>query len=633
MNIDDFFPEDEHGITGSEPAPPDLSVYLHPLSQIQAKLHTYLKQHGTVASLSSKHNINYDPNVIDDLELIKPWWVNGFEKLDKDDGRMVHTLTDILAHVYIQLYYIQYHRHQKRNLAFERKCSMSMKYDYTLVVHACCSLAALAGCRHVHIMTNPNTIEANYQAITIIATTTKPKTFKEIEWEKEQALKRKKQLQPSDKWKMPTKLDRVLPTPFPSLDDMDRFINDTHLGYINLWYYYRQGTSSSLSTQQQQLIDDPTSSSSDVQWEIVEQVTSHIQKLISEWETKMEQREKRREMLEQQPSSSLSLSSSSSFSSSSSSSTRPEDIGGKLPSEWIPPIDESLIQLRCLHTNVRRDEQPIHHGNYLWKRDPIETIKRLPIIQSYILAQIVMEHKLLNQFTHVYPFEHESPCPDSVLKWKNYATSKQLFQQWVLEYCLNKQLGDNFTDTLKRITFEHLLPLGARPLGLRVEGRTMTPDILFRGLVGHAATLYIARLLDDPYSYRHIAYTPTHPLYPYVLLTVLQFSFQQQDVLKSWYETCVVKSSYLLYKSQAEDRFCQQEEQNRARLPLLVILTGKWCIHTFSSSTTTHQPQWYICEDSTEWILTWLMLVQLQCPNRRLPQTTSIDWWFERFQL
>jgi len=174
MNIGDYFKKDKYGILGAQPAPIDFSPKMRILKGIQEKLKMYLK--------GNKGRVNF----IDDINILKEWWLNDFETYNEDRSPSPCNMNDIICHLYLQLFYIQYDRCIPQHKKFESS-SPPRTYVYPLVVDACCALASLAGCTYIHLMQDPARLQLSIAAATQTQTKPQqPKTLRDLQLEEEE---------------------------------------------------------------------------------------------------------------------------------------------------------------------------------------------------------------------------------------------------------------------------------------------------------------------------------------------------------------------------------------------------------------------------------------------------------------
>lgn len=604
MNIEDVMVEDIHGIMGSEPEPVDITGQTKYVLETRHKLQAYL-----YASMNHPQRRGPDGvNFLDEIERLREWWIQGFAFHNKRNlDSFPCNFNDVLSHLYIQLGYIQCHRHYSKVLEFEKRWTVSSQgeYNYTLIVDACCALASLAGCKHYHLMKDPELQRSTPSSFSSFSSSSHvPLTLGQLELqhkliEQERIEKEKQQVQYS------MDIDHSLPLPFPSLQDLETLIVDHHLGFINLWYYYRHAK------------NEETQS---CEWEIRMKLTEYIRSLQIRYHTQIEGQRERQRLL--------------SLEEEKGGEEREEEQKGEddpIPKEWLPPSPRWKKE-RGWHTYMMAEEQPVYDGCYYWYRTPLSYVDRFVVLQTHVFAQVEMEHLLFNKYPQ-YKFD----------RWqRNPARSSVLFQEWV-KVQTSKLDPDGFVKVFKQLVFEHILPLGGRTISTRTKDNYKEPDIVFKDMIGHRATMYMASLLEDHPSRSHIANTLTHPLYPYLVLSVLHFSLKQQgQALSNFIQDCIVPSSKLLLVSKErgeEDRFARTTQHGITRVPLLILLTGKYCIHSMYNQEEEEEGQeigtgyWYVCDNVIEWVLTWFSLCYLQYPSLGFPIGRSFKHWLKQFRM
>lgn len=634
MNIEDVLLEDVHGIVGSEPMPLDYSHQTQYVREVYRKLQADLYQQRKGGG-GSEIPVNY----MDEIHQLRIWWMEGFAHHNHRGLDLYPcNFNDILAHLYIQLCYLQFHRQQSKVLDFERRwlSSSQGQYEFGWIVDACCALASLAGCKHIYIMQDPELQRVSITSSSI----THPLTLGQLELnQKLIELDRLEQQQHQVDSSMD--LDQVSMISFPTLDQLDILAYEHHLGFINLWFYYRYHRNSDTQL---------------YEWEVHSRLVDYIRALQVQYLTQIEgQRERQRQL-------SLQRTQNEEKEEKKKTMDRDEDEdedgwggeGMELPKEWLPPSDRWKRE-RALHTYMMKEEQPQNSGCYYWFRTPLSYIDRLLVLQTHVFAQVEAEYALLNQYPH-YTFD----------RWQcNYARSRRLFMEWIQsQSSKSSENEDGAVKVFKSTTFEHILPLGARSISTRMKDSRKQPDIVFRDMLGDRATMYIDDLVTNYKSRAHIAKTPTHPLYPFLLLTILHFSLKQQgQALNDFIKECVIPSSNVMGEIIENKVFEKEQQYGRTRVPLMIILTGKYCIHSYfnqdSEELREQEEQeeeedeeeggrgvrfgdgmgigtgyWYICNNAVEWILTWFVLCYLQYPNSlEFPIGKSFKHWLQVFRL
>jgi hypothetical protein len=584
-NINDFFKEDKLGVLGSEPIPLDNTYKYEYLKRIQIRIHKILMDESQMK------------NVMDDMKQIKEWWLQGFEDNNVDPSPYVCNLNDIFSHTYQQLVYLQHHRHLRVHLEFERKQwtpEGNLRYQYQYIINACCALAELAGCRHIHLMSDP---ELQRETIMSIGKNTKiMKTTRELDLEKEE--KKSKVASVNPLGPKVTPLDTIECRDFPTMDDLDSFVQKHHLGYINLWYYYRRSQKDKSH-----------------QWDVHDHAEEYIRGLKEEHVAKIHRKRKREREVAALGALSNPLESKEELKEPIVTKSVPDDLDAK-DQEWFKPSDEWLL-VRSVHTYYLTNQIPIADGCLLWKRDPLWYIDRLLMIQNHIFAQVYKEYQLLEMFP-ILPY-------DKPIKQE----SRDLMQKWLLD-CLSKNIGsDSFTNQLRHIICDHILPLGSKTLSDRLNTHNKNSDILFKDMIGHAGVIYINQLFLQPNLHKHIAQTPSHPLYPYLLLCVLHFDFKQHDqVFLNWYQEYVIKNTEVIYASKGINRLQEITIESRSRLPYLIRLKKNWYIHTIYPRS-----YWIECKDVVEWLLVWFSIVIRMYPSGCLPNRKYILHWIHQFNI
>jgi len=613
---------------GSESEPLNHQDKLSYTQKTQQKIYRYIEQY-LCSSITSTTRERF--NFLDEIHKIKTWWLNDFDSQNEDPSPLPCTLNDALCHIYIQLIYIQHHRQISLHLEFERQQKNIQRqnsnpvYDFTLVIHACCALAELAGYNHIHVMQDPQLQLLSKSKLQQQQTkTTRKRTLQDLDREEQERKdqERQRQRQHNQRRITSSPLDHRVRESYPSIDALDQFLQQHHLGYLNLWYYYRQYVKDKKKNNNEDNDDDDNDQH--LQWEIVHACQQYVQQKRQEWKAKVDGERHRL----------LALSGNSTSSSVYTATELIQNITDTPPPlEWIPPTSESWFKVRSLHTYVMiQEDADLQQGCFLWKRDPPEDyMERMIPFQSHILAHIYKEHDLMNS----YPIS-----PISALGWSEsgYVHCRGQFQTWFrnLFHDLIRRDHESFVSYFIAITFDHLLPLGSRTYWNRKATHRLTSDMLFMKMLGHPATVYVSGLLNSHEYRSHIALTPTHVFYPYLVLALFHFDFMQQgQVISNFYEEYVVKSSDLAMDDKAKTRFEQIKVHHQSRLPLLSIIRGAYCIH----HTTNEKGTWYICQDVVEWMITWFDLTQqiLQSPphhnNTRLPSGRSLKHWIQALQL
>jgi hypothetical protein len=624
MNIEDAMVEDVHGIIGSEPRPVDYTEQTRYIREVYRKLQADLYQQRRARKRGGEWEVPVQ--YLDEIHQLRAWWMEGFAHHNHRGLDLYPcNFNDILSHLYIQLCYVQFHRQQSKILEFERRwlATSQGKYDFSLIVDACCALASLAGCKHAYIMQDPELQRVSATASNIAH----PLTLGQLELNQKLAeldrIESQKHQVDSSK-----DLDQVSLPSFPTLEQLDVLAYEHHLGFINLWFYYRYHRNS-----ENQLYE----------WEVHNQLVDYIRSLQVQYLAQIEgQRERQRQLSLQRTEEKREEERKE-----DSDDEDGEGDGMELPKEWLPPSDRWKKE-RALHTYMMKEEQPQNSGCYYWFRTPLSYIDRLLVLQTHVFAQVEAEYALLNQYPQ-YTFN----------RWqRNYAHSYKALVGWIKTLSSkSSENEDGLVKVFKSVTFEHILPLGARSISTRMKDSRKQPDIVFRDMMGDRATMYIDDLVTNHKSRAHIAKTPTHPLYPFLLLTILHFSLKQQgQALNDFVKECVVPSSRVL--GTEIKVFDKQRQYGRTRVPLMIILTGKYCIHSYFDQDS-HELQeqeeegeeegggvrfgdglgigtgyWYVCNNAMEWVLTWFVLCYMQYPNSlEFPIGRSFKHWLQVFRL
>jgi hypothetical protein len=281
--------------------------------------------------------------------------------------------------------------------------------------------------------------------------------------------------------------------------------------------------------------------------------------------------------------------------------------------KWIE-VSPEWIAIRAKNTNSL-PETKFQQG-ILWKIEGPSYVDRFLWMCNHILGHIENEHRLLDMYESV-DVNIESDI--------NMESCRLKVHEWLIQWN-SKQPPDSFIKDLSKCIYEHIAPFGSYSYSKRmktVSHTTLRPDLLFQKMIGTVGVITINALFENELLIKNIVSNPSHPLYDFVLLISFHFNLYQRLIVASFYDEYVIPSSHLLQTGEFRLE-AEMTHQQKIKRPLIVNITGKWCVH-FNKT-------WYICHNMTEVILTWLKLIKCEC-NSSLMNGNKLDHWLIEFGL
>lgn len=252
----------------------------------------------------------------------------------------------------------------------------------------------------------------------------------------------------------------------------------------------------------------------------------------------------------------------------------------------------------------------------LWKADVESCVDRLVPWAGHVVAQILGEHRLLEKRWPSAPVELQRQVKPIAPDLR--ANVRRYLRDWLLT-----DPPSSFMDNYRIYCLEHLLPIASRTYHTRerVGGSTKTkPDVLMNMHLGATCIKQLVGWLQNVEGVRTVADSPTHPLYPWVFLSVFDFDlFQCRNI--RWCRDHFISPGALLGPL-AEGRLQESMEHNQKRRPVVSCVAGHWRVHYDGA-------WWNGGGDLVDAILIYLQILTLHC-RAQLADGTSLASWAKR---